>query len=144
VIGALDHYSRFLIGRDPMNCGALWQEMYLSQYCEGGRVLTAAIAALDIAFYDLKGKQLGLPVYQLLGGKQRDLVPAFATTSVEPGPEMVDQVLLLKNEGWRCIRMIANGQENIEHFDPRHSIAATILMGQACPRGSGPRGDARR
>jgi galactonate dehydratase len=42
VIGAIDHYRQFLVGRDPMLVGALWQEMYRSQYFEGGRVLTAA------------------------------------------------------------------------------------------------------
>jgi len=125
VMGAIDHYSRFLIGRDPMQCAALWQEMYRSQYFEGGRVLTAAISALDIAFHDIRGKALGVPVHQLLGGRQRDLVPAFATTSAEPGPEMVEQALLLKKEGWRCIRMIATGQENQERFEPRQSIATT-------------------
>ena len=125
VLGAIDHYSRFLIGRDPMQCGALWQEMYRSQYFEGGRVLTAAISALDIAFHDIKGKALGVPVYQLLGGRQRDRVPAFATTSAEPGPEMVEQALLLKDQGWRCIRMIATGQENSDRFEPRESIATT-------------------
>ena len=126
VLGAIDHYSRFLMGRDPMHCGALWQEMYRSQYFEGGRVLTAAISALDIAFHDIKGKALGVPVYQLLGGRQRDRVPAFATTSAEPGPEMVEQALLLKDQGWRCIRMIATGQENSDRFEPRESIATTV------------------
>ena len=125
VQGVLEHYSQFLVGRDPMRCGALWQEMYRSQYFEGGRVLTAAIAALDIAFHDIKGKALGVPVYQLLGGKQRDLVPAFATTSVEPGPEMIEQGRLLRDEGWNCVRFIAAGQENTETFEPRESIAAT-------------------
>ena len=125
VLGAIDHYSRFLIGRDPIQCGALWQEMYRSQYFEGGRVLTAAISALDIAFHDIKGKALGVPVYQLLGGRQRERVPAFATTSAEPGPEMVEQALLLKDQGWRCIRMIATGQENSDRFEPRESIATT-------------------
>lgn len=125
VLGAIDHYSRFLMGRDPMHCGALWQEMYRSQYFEGGRVLTAAISALDIAFHDIKGKALGVPVYQLLGGRQRELVPAFATTSAEPGPDMIEQALLLKARGWRCIRMIATGQENSDRFEPRESIATT-------------------
>ena len=49
VKGAVQHYREWLIGRDPMKRGALWQEMYRSQYFEGGRVLTAAISAIDIA-----------------------------------------------------------------------------------------------
>ena len=64
-----------------MQRGALWQEMYRSQYFEGGRTLTAAISAIDIALYDIVGKKLGVPVYELLGGKQRDWVPTFATGS---------------------------------------------------------------
>ena len=64
VVGAIRHYREFLLGRDPMRIGALWQEMYRSQYFEGGRILTAAIAAIDIALHDIAGKALGVPVYQ--------------------------------------------------------------------------------
>ena len=80
VVGAIQHYREFLIGRDPMHIGGLWQEMYRSQYFEGGRILTAAIAAIDIALYDIAGKALGVPVYQLLGGKhgqQAGFCPLF-------------------------------------------------------------------
>ena len=80
VAGAIEHYREFLIGRDPFRIGALWQETYRSQYFEGGRVLTAAISAIDIALHDIKGKALGVPVHELLGGKQRDHIPTFATT----------------------------------------------------------------
>ena len=86
VAGVIKHYREFLIGRDPMCIGALWQDMYRGQYFEGGRVLTGAISAVDIALHDIAGKALGVPVYQLLGGKQRDLVPCFATTGAGPGP----------------------------------------------------------
>ncbi len=125
VMGAIDHFSQFLIGKDPMQCGALWQEMYRSQYFEGGRVLSAAIAALDIAFHDIRGKALGVPVHQLLGGKQRTRVPAFATTAAEPSEEMIAQARLLKETGWTCIRLIATGQNNMDTFEPRASIAET-------------------
>ena len=84
VVGAIEHYREFLLGRDPFAISALWQEMYRSQYFEGGRVLQAAISAIDIALYDIKGKALGVPVYQLLGGKQRNRIPTFATTSAPP------------------------------------------------------------
>ena len=59
VIGAIQHYREFLLGRDPMRIGGLWQEMYRSQYFEGGRILTAAIAGIDIALHDIVGKALG-------------------------------------------------------------------------------------
>src|SRR5215212_7123731 len=102
VIGALKHFREWLIGKDPMQIGAIWQEMYRSQYFEGGRVLTAAIGAIDIALYDIKGKALGVPVYQLLGGKHRDRIPAFATAPADPGPEMIEQAKHLREAGWTC------------------------------------------
>src|SRR3954470_9714925 len=92
VAGAVEHYAQFLVGKNPMLSGALWQEMYRSQYFEGGRVLSAAISAIDIALYDIKGKALGVPVYQLLGGKQRDFIPLFAHTEAAPGPKMIEDV----------------------------------------------------
>ncbi|RUU52721.1 mandelate racemase/muconate lactonizing enzyme family protein, partial [Mesorhizobium sp. M2C.T.Ca.TU.009.01.2.1] len=80
VAGAIEHYREFLIGRDAMQIGRIWQELYRSQYFEGGRVLQAAISAIDIALHDIKGKALGVPVNELLGGKQRDRIPTFAST----------------------------------------------------------------
>src|SRR5215510_2073760 len=105
VMGAVSHYREFLVGRDPKRIGALWQELYRSQYFEGGRVLTAAISAIDIALHDLKGKALGVPVYQLLGGKQRNHVPTFATTRGPCGPEMLEQARELIAKGWSVIRL---------------------------------------
>jgi galactonate dehydratase len=125
VVGAIEHYREFLIGRDPRQAGALWQEMYRSQYFEGGRVLTAAIGALDIAFHDIRGKALGVPVHQLLGGRHRDRVPAFATAPADPGPEMIEQAKVLKEAGWACIRFVPWGQQSRDRFEPRESIAKT-------------------
>ncbi len=102
VAGAVEHYAQFLIGRDPMQIGALWQEMYRSQYFEGGRVLTAAISALDIAFHDIKGKALGVPVYDLLGGKQRDRIPTFATVTGETDEEILASARALKAARLGC------------------------------------------
>lgn len=126
VSGAVEHFAQFAVGRDPRKIGALWQEMYRSQYFEGGRVLTAAISAIDIALHDIKGKALGVPVYELLGGRQRDVVPAFATTSAEPGPEMIEQAKALVQAGWNCIRFMPSGHKsNSAPYEPRAHIAET-------------------
>jgi galactonate dehydratase len=125
VMGAIDHYSQFLVGRDPMRIGALWQEMYRSQYFEGGRVLVAAISAIDIALHDVKGKALGVPVYELLGGKQRDRIPTFATTFAAPGPEMIEQGRLLMDHGWTCFRLSCADHGNQDVYEPRESVAKT-------------------
>jgi L-alanine-DL-glutamate epimerase and related enzymes of enolase superfamily len=131
VIGALKHFREFLIGKDPMQIGRIWQELYRSQYFEGGRVLLAAQSAIDIALYDIAGKALNVPVYQLLGGRQRDVIPCFATAT-GAGPALIDDVKLLMKHGWRVIR---TGPMMLDHqggftgasdiFEPRESIAYT-------------------
>jgi galactonate dehydratase len=126
VAGAVTHFREWLIGRDPMKRGALWQEMYRSQYFEGGRVLTAAISAIDIALYDIAGKKLGVPVYELLGGKHRDFVPTFATTSAMPGPEMVEQAQEIVAAGWNCMRLGIAAPDVTGLYEPRESIANTV------------------
>jgi galactonate dehydratase len=125
VCGAVEHYREFLIGRDPLLIGAIWQELYRSQYFEGGRVLQAAISAIDIALHDIKGKALGVPVHQLLGGKQRDLIPTFATTHAPPGPEMIEQAKALIEAGWIAMRRSPSGHDNPTRYDPREHIATS-------------------
>ena len=126
VAGAIQHYREWLIGKNPMQIGAIWQEMYRSQYFEGGRVLQAAISAIDIALHDIKGKALGVPVYELLGGKQRDRIPTFASTSVPPSQEMIDQAKELMTRGWDNIRFFPAGADENGIQEPRESIAATV------------------
>jgi galactonate dehydratase len=128
VAGAIKHYREFLIGKDPLRRGGLWQELYRSQYFEGGRVLTGAISAIDIALHDIAGKAFGVPVYQLLGGKQRDLVPCFATTAAPMGPRLIEDAQLLVQHGWTVIRTVpghpdTGGDDRL--FEPRESIAVT-------------------
>ena len=128
VMGAIRHYREFLIGRDPRRIGALWQEMYRSQYFEGGRVLTGAISAIDIGLHDIAGQALGVPVYQLLGGKQRDRVPCFATISASSCQQLIEQARLLLEKGWTVIRTTAAVDERAAdklRFEPRESIAVT-------------------
>src|SRR4029453_3973355 len=128
VIGAINHFREFLIGKDPLERGRIWQELYRSQYFEGGRVLLAAQSAIDIALYDIAGKALGVPVYQLLGGKQRDTIPCFATSAGGTGEQMLESIQLLWSHGWRVIRampLLPKPPESPDLFEPRESIAYT-------------------
>jgi galactonate dehydratase len=126
VEGAVKHYREWLVGRDPMRRGALWQEMYRSQYFEGGRTLTAAISAIDIALHDVAGKKLGVPVYQLLGGKHRDWVPTFATGGGKDAREMTEMAKKIIRAGWNCFRIHLEypHEEDERLYEPREHIAA--------------------
>ena len=144
VVGAVEHYREFLIGKDPRRIGALWQEMYRSQYFEGGRVLTAAISAIDIALYDITGKALGVPVYELLGGKQREYVPVLRDhLGAATGRPWSSRRKLLVEQGWACFRLSAARHEADDVFDPRASIAETRTAGWLeSARGGGQRAGA--
>src|SRR5918994_4287603 len=102
VEGAVRHFREFLIGKDPMNIGGLWQEMYRSNYFEGGRVLTAAMSAIDIALHDVKGKALNVPVYQLLGGKQRTSIPTFGCVRADDPNTLIASARRAMDAGWDC------------------------------------------
>lgn len=124
VVGALEHFAEIIVGMNPFDIGGIWQKLYRSQYFEGGRVLAAAQSAIDIALYDIKGKALGVPVYELLGGKQRDRIPTFATTSGEPGERMIEQAQMLMEQGWSAMRLSPSGHE-LTTYEPREHIATT-------------------
>lgn len=128
VMGVIEHYREFLIGQDAMQIGRIWQEMYRSQYFEGGRVLQAAISAIDIALHDIKGNALGVPVYELLGGKQRNVVPTFASTGDAAGEGAVERAHELREMGFDAIRFFPIGQDSRDIFEPRQSIAATARI----------------
>lgn len=128
VLGAVEHFTPYLLGRNCFDIGGIWQQLYRSQYFEGGRVLQAAISAIDIALYDIKGKALGVPVYDLLGGRHRDRVPTFASTSAVAGYEAtIAQARELKARGWDCIRVFPDMSEN-SVFEPREHVALAARM----------------
>lgn len=126
VMGAIEHYTPLLLGRDAFQIGAFWQELYRSQYFEGGRVLTAAISAIDIALHDIKAKSLGIPVYDLLGGKHRTRVPSLASVQAA-GEAMIEEAQQFIAEGFPAIRLQRGfgrkAGEAEEIFEPREAIA---------------------
>jgi galactonate dehydratase len=139
--GAVRHYREFLIGRDPRRPGALWQEMYRCQYFEGGRILTGAISAIDIALYDVHGKALGVPVHQLLGGKHRDFVPCFATAGAASQEKLIENTKLLLDKGWSVIRTGLAKRRDADApdlFEPRESIGVTAEWLTALRQEIGP------
>ena len=72
VLGILDHFSELLVGQDPARIEHWWSEMVRGTFWSTGQVIMSAVAGIDIALWELKGKRLGVPVYDLLGGATRE------------------------------------------------------------------------
>ncbi len=138
VVAELGHLEQFLIGRDAFAIGRIWQEIYRSQYFEGDRVLTSAMSAIDIALHDIKGKALGVPVHELLGGKQRDRIPTFATAGGATIEELIADATMLMESGWQAVRMLAAGHANPERYEPREHIGETARRAIALREAMGP------
>ena len=78
VATAVGELARYLVGKDPAPIERHFQEMYRRAFYAGGEVLTSAISGVETALWDIKGKTLGVPVYELLGGRTRDRVKLYA------------------------------------------------------------------
>lgn len=78
VATALREMERTLVGKDPRCIEALWHEQFRDVYFRGGPVYLSALSAVEMALWDILGKSLNTPVYQLLGGKVRETVPCYA------------------------------------------------------------------
>jgi mannonate dehydratase len=104
VAEALRHIGHLLIGRDPQRIEDLWHLVYRQGYWRGGPIFTAAQAAIDLALWDIKGKQAGLPVYQLLGGKAREGVTCYSHAHGRDPIETEDSARALIARGFRVVR----------------------------------------
>lgn len=77
LIGAVEHIKEYLLGKDPRNIEDHWHKIYRDAYWRGGAVLMSALSAVECALWDILGKSLGVPVYQLLGGRANDKVRIY-------------------------------------------------------------------
>jgi mannonate dehydratase len=102
-----DHVCPLLIGRDPGRIEDIWQYLYRGAYWRRGPVTMTAIAAVDTALWDIKGKYAGLPVYQLLGGRSRDGVTVYGHANGESIPEVLDEVARYVELGYKAVRVQA-------------------------------------
>ena len=99
-----DHVVPLLIGRDAARTEDTWQYLYRGAYWRRGPVTMTAIAAVDTALWDIKGKVAGLPVYQLLGGRCRDGVLVYGHASGSDVPSLLDDVARFREAGYRAVR----------------------------------------
>lgn len=107
----IEFFTPFLIGKSALEHETLWQEMYLRSmdYARSG-VFQAAISAIDVALWDLKGKCLDLPVSTLLGGKKNPVIAPYATGLYfervdDLTGHLVEEALMYKDQGFRAMKM---------------------------------------
>ena len=105
VAEAVDSYlAPQLIGRDPADITDIASSLLVSSYWRFGPILNNALSGVDMALWDLKGKQAGLPVWQLLGGRCRSAVPVYAHASGRDAAEVEDNVRAYAENGYRYVR----------------------------------------
>lgn len=99
-----DHVVPLLIGRDPARIEDTWQYLYKGAYWRRGPVTMTAIAAVDTALWDIKGKVAGLPLYELLGGKAREGAMVYGHASGGDVAELLDDIARFRDLGYQAIR----------------------------------------
>ncbi|MBO7743529.1 galactonate dehydratase [Paenibacillus sp. MWE-103] len=104
VIGMIEELKPYLIGEDATRIEHLWQMCFRTLFARGGPVTGSAIAAIDIALWDIKGKALGVPVYQLLGGLARDKVRVYGPVAGKTAEEIAGKAKKLADRGVTAIR----------------------------------------
>ena len=97
-----EHIKPCLLGKDAHQIEDIWHYLYKGAYWRGGPITMAAIAAIDMALWDIKGKVAGLPVYQLLGGKSRQKIKVYAHANGETIEETLDNLGQLIEQGFKA------------------------------------------
>ena len=113
VRGAVEDMADFLLGRDPRQIEDIWQTLFRARFYRGGPVMMSAIAGVNQALWDIKGKYHGVPIYELLGGKVRDRVQIYAGIGGERPEDVAAQAQQRKGEGLRAVKM---GAVNTVHY----------------------------
>ncbi len=114
-----EHVLPCLIGRDPFQTEDIWQYLYRGAYWRKGPVTMSAISAVDIALWDIKGKALGQPLYNLLGGRCRDGVMVYGHANGRDIEETSDQVARHIELGYKAVR----GQSGVPGLASTYGVA---------------------
>ena len=137
VAAAVDEFGRYLIGEDPGPIEHHWQRLHRHGFWRGGIILNSAISGIEQALWDIKGKKLGAPVYELLGGPTRNRVQVY-THANGPTPEAtVEMVLGLMEKGYRAFKL-GTGQPGPEGMDERTLIRQCAKKIEAVRDAVGP------
>jgi L-alanine-DL-glutamate epimerase-like enolase superfamily enzyme len=114
----LEEAARMLIGKDPFRIEQQWQRMMRGMFYPAGREKLHSLGGLDLALWDLKGKALGVPIWQLLGGKSRNYVECYSTGFPRPqGGSLADRAKACRDAGFRVFRHSTDNRSGtVERF----------------------------
>jgi len=129
-----DHLAPCLIGRDPFNTEDIWQYLYRGAYWRRGPVTMTAIAAVDMALWDIKGKALNTPVFNLLGGKSRSGVLVYGHANGSDIQETSDEVARYLELGYKAVR----AQSGIPGLPSTYGVAHDKLFYEPAEKGLPP------
>jgi L-alanine-DL-glutamate epimerase-like enolase superfamily enzyme len=130
--------AALLIGQNPLRTGHLWQLMYRAYFYPPGREKLHALGALDLALWDIKGKAVGVPVHELLGGLARDHLECYATAF--PGPaSLKERARACIEAGFRAFRTSLADVSGA--FNSREAVRLTVAQCREIREGVGPQGD---
>jgi galactonate dehydratase len=120
-VSLVNQFRQFLVGQDPLNVDALWERIRVSGIfagAQGGQFVTA-LTGVEIALWDLAGKALGLPIYQLLGGRFRDKVRIYCDSDMEDplGPESDKKLPSIKDQGFTAMKIDLDDATDPHRFD---------------------------
>jgi galactonate dehydratase len=124
VATCVEELSDYLLGRDPSNIEDLWQVMYRGGFYRGGPILMSAIAGIDQALWDIKGKSCGMSVAQLLGGLVRDRIQVYSWIGGDRPADTAAAALAAAERGFTAIKM--NGTEELQMVDTWARVQAAL------------------
>jgi galactonate dehydratase len=121
---AVDELMEKLIGKNPMNIEDHWNMMYRSGFYRGGPILMSAIAGIDQALWDIKGKFYNAPIHQLLGGKARDTIRVYSWIGGDRPAEVGVAAQKMMAAGFTAVKM--NATEELQYVDSFDKIDQAV------------------
>ncbi|MFA1750688.1 galactonate dehydratase [Xanthomonas campestris] len=125
VEAAVHELAGYVVGKDPARINDLWQTMYRAGFYRGGAILMSAIAGIDQALWDIKGKALGVPVYELLGGLVRDRMKTYRWVGGDRPGAIIQQINDYRALGFDTFKF--NGTEEMKLIDSARAVDAAVV-----------------
>ncbi|WP_196595334.1 galactonate dehydratase [Pectinatus frisingensis] len=123
VVSGANEMANFLIGRNPFDIEILWQELYKS-FFRGGPINSTIVSGIEMALWDIKGKMLNVPVYELLGGKAREKIKVYSWIGGDRPDDVVREALDRKTRGFDAIKM--NATSELHYIDSYQKIQSVV------------------